>query len=99
MFRGIVLPLVIVAYGLYCYTSGHGYIIGEGMGFGNVLRVTGSLATALAISCFGLGATLHFHYFWRERQFGWRFAPLGEILGLLTWLVSLGYIIWGVFVK
>ena len=100
MFRGLVIPVCLAAYGLYCLVSGRGFIVGNPLrALGRPIEVHGTAATALAISCFGLAAFFHFRWFWRDRRVLWMLAELGQAAGLLVWLISWGYIIWYVTLR
>ena len=92
MFRGLVIPAFFVAYGLYVLATGEGFIVGRGGGRG-VVRVFDGAVTALAISWFGLAAICHFRWFWRDRRILWRMAEIGQVAGLLVWLISWVYVI------
>jgi NADH:ubiquinone oxidoreductase subunit 5 (subunit L)/multisubunit Na+/H+ antiporter MnhA subunit len=89
MIRGLVIPALFVASGLYILATGEGFIVGR-MG---VMRVFGGAVTALAISWFGLAAICHFRWFWRDRRILWRMAALGQVAGLMVWLISWLYVI------
>ncbi len=95
MIRGLVIPVCLAAYGLYCLLSGRGFIVGNPFrALGGAIDVHGAAATALAISCFGLAAFFHFRWFWRDRRMLWRLAGIGQAAGALVWLTSWLYVIW-----
>ena len=91
MFRGLVIPAIFVASGLYILVTGEGYIGGGSIT--HVLRVFDGAVTALAISWFGLAAICHFRWFWRDRRLLWRMAEIGQVAGLLVWLISWLYVL------
>ena len=92
MIRGLVIPALFVAYGLYVLATGEGFIVGRRGG----MRVFDGAVTALAISWFGLAAICHFRWFWRDRRILWRMAEIGQVAGLLVWLISWSYVLWSV---
>lgn len=93
----LVVPAAFVGYGVYIWMSGHGYVIGRHAT--GPLLVTGQTAKALSVSCVGLAALLHFHFGWSETRGLWRIGPVGAVLGAITWLAGLGYVIWAVLVR
>ncbi|MEE8154647.1 MAG: hypothetical protein V3T53_06760 [Phycisphaerales bacterium] len=93
MFRGLVIPALFVAYGLYFLATGDGFIVSRWSGLRGVIRVYDGAVTALAISWFGLAAICHFRWFWRDRRILWRMADVGQVAGLLVWLISWVYVI------
>ena len=95
MFRGLVIPALFVAYGLYFLVTGEGFIVGRR----GVMRVFDGAVTALAISWFGLAAICHFRWFWRDRRILWRMAEVGQVAGLLVWLISWVYVIGSVLLR
>ncbi len=97
IFGAVVFPAAFAGYGVYVWMSGRGYVVG-GQSAGPLL-VTGQTAKALGVSCFGLAALLHFRFGWSEQRGLWRIAPVGEILGAITWLAGLGYVIWAVLAR
>lgn len=93
---GFVVPLAFAFYGTYGWATGETLIIGTEVGLS---RVTGAQAIAAGVCGFGLAVAFHFHFFWGTTPFLWRFAAVGELAGALTWLVSVGYLIWTMAMK
>ena len=49
MIKGLVIPVCLAAYGLYCLLSGRGFIVGNPFrALGGAIDVHGAAATALA---------------------------------------------------
>ena len=88
---GFLVPLALLVYCIYSWATGEALIIGTTVG---LYRVIGSQAIAAGVCGFGIAVACHFHFFWRTTPFLWRFALVGELAGAITWLVSLGYLIW-----
>ena len=99
MFRGLVIPALFVAYGLYFLVTGEGFIVSRLRGLVGVIRVFDGAVTAVAISWFGLAAICHFRWFWRDRRILWRMAEIGQVAGLLVWLISWVYVIGSVLLQ
>ena len=99
MSRGLVIPALFVAYGLYLLVTGEGFIFSRLGGLRGVIRVFDGAVTALAISWFGLAAICHFRWFWRDRRILWRMAEVGQVAGLLVWLISWVYVIGSVLLR
>ena len=95
MIRGLVIPAFFVAYRLFFLVTGEGFIVGRW----GVLRIFEGAVTVLAISWFGLAAFCHFRWFWRDRRILWRLAEIGQVAGLLAWLISWSYVIWTVLLR
>ena len=77
---GVALAAVPVVVGAYCIAVGEAWLPGR-YGFH---RVTGAAAVAAALAYVGLGAFLHFHFFWAGQPKGWRAARIGKPLSLLV---------------
>ncbi len=88
---GFVIPLAFLFYCFYSWATGEALIIGTEVG---LHRVIGAQAISAGVCGFGLAIACHFHFFWRTTPVLWRFALVGELAGALTWLVSVGYLIW-----
>lgn len=86
---GIVLPSVLIAYGLACWISGHAAIADRYY----PLDLNGTKAIAAGIAYLSLGVFLHCHYFWGNLYHLAGFAVLGKILAAIAFIVSLGFVI------
>lgn len=86
---GIILPLILISYGVWCFATGHGVLAGEYA----PLDLYGVRAVALGLASLSLGVFLHCHYFWGNRYHLAPFAVIGKILSALGFISGLGYLI------
>lgn len=93
---GLGIALLLIGYGVYCVATRTAHIparTGEGMTVGS------ALATAMGIGYLGLGAFLHFRFFWDAHPKLWRFSGPGKLAGILAFLSGLGYVLFQIFGK
>ncbi len=88
---GFVVPVTFAFYGIYSWATGEALIIGTTVG---LYRVTGAQAIAAGVCGFGIAIACHFHFFWGTTPILWRVAVVGQLIGFIAWLVSLGFLIW-----
>ncbi len=81
---GIGVALIPIAYGLYCFYSGHAHFLRRGRG---LVELQGWEGVVLAIAYIALGAYLHFTWFWGRHP---RLRPWSARLGHMAVLVFLG---------
>lgn len=81
---GIGVALVPFGYGVYCMLTGHAYVPCRHRGFVNL---QGSDAVVMAIAYIGLGAYVHFRYFWGRHP---RLRSRNGILGGVALSVFIG---------
>lgn len=86
---GGLAALLLIAYGVRCLVAGRAYLPGRHNG----MDVTGALAIAMGMAYTGLGAFLHFRFFWRDHPALWRFAEAGMIASILAVVGALGYVL------
>ena len=86
---GIVLPLVLIGYGIWCFAAGHGVLWGEY----TRLDLYGIKAIALGTASLSLGIFLHCHYFWGNIYHLAPFAVAGKKISAVGFIGSLGYLI------
>lgn len=85
---GIGLALAVVAYAIYSIEVGRIYIPGGRHGG----YLTGGLVPYAAVSYFGIGAFVHFHYFWGllTRWHAQSIANVGKGLSCFVILFGIG---------
>lgn len=86
---GVLLPLLLVGYGVSCIATGHGILAGDQ----NRLDVFGPDAVALGTACASLGLFLHCHYFWGNVYQMSPFAVVGKVVSALAFIGGLRYLI------
>ena len=86
---GIVVALVLVAYGVLCVSAGRAHV--PGYFLRSSRSVTGDAARGFGIAFIGLGVFLHFRFIWEGHPRLWRFAGLGQVLSLLTTICAALY--------
>ena len=86
---GILLPLVLIAYGISCFLTGHGVMWGEYAR----LDLNGANALALGTASISLGVFLHCHYFWGNVYHLAAFAVAGKIIAAIGFIAGLGFLL------
>ena len=86
---GVALPLLLIGYGIACFVTRHGVLIGEY----NDLDLHGSKAVALGTASLSLGVFLHCHFFWGNVFHLSAFAVFGKIIAAVAFIASLGFLI------
>lgn len=97
IFGGVLLPIALVTYSIYCWMTGTAYMIAAGVyGIGglDIYKVTGVKAEAIAYCSLGLAIALHFQLIWKCSAKLWRFGNAGVLIGIFISLPSLAYFIW-----
>jgi len=92
-FAGLLIPCALVIYGIFCIIKQHAFIFSN-IRFSSdyLLTVDGPYAIAVGIACIGFGIFLHCQV-WTPSSMTWRFYPLGSLIGIATFVVSLIYFI------
>lgn len=98
--RGVLIPLFIAAYGVYCLVTRTAFLPGSNESPGMAAQsmdLTGRAAIAMGLGWLGLATALHCRYFWGHVEPIWRVAELGFIAGLLTlaggWIAAIAWAI------
>ncbi len=85
---GVAVALVPFGYGVYCLHTGHAWFLQRR---GPFLDLQGTEAVVLGIAYMGLGAYLHFRYFWGRHPRLRTWSPRLEQGALLVFIGGLGY--------
>lgn len=88
VFWGILVPCVIGFFSIDAWLAQEAYWPGGRGGGGIVVR--GEAAQACAVAYAGLGAFIHFRWFWGLKQYH-RIYQIGAIVSLLGFLGGAGY--------
>lgn len=83
---GVALPMLPIAYGLYCLWNGATVLPGKGLD----ATLTGAAGRWLAVAYMALGAFIHFHFGWGLSKRGARFSRVAKACALVLFLVSFG---------
>lgn len=92
LFRGVVMPIPFVIYGLMCIFNRVGAVPGR---YGNIL-LYGINAVILGIACISFAAMLHFQYYWGlspKPEMRENFS-MGKTSSLLILIASLAWVTW-----
>ena len=91
---GILLPLVILAYGVSCLVSGEACLPGK---TGVDLKVTGTPAWTFSLAAIMVALSVHFHYFWLSQPRLARFYQPCKVVtfafALCLYVYTLGYVV------
>jgi hypothetical protein len=87
---GAFLAAIPVIYGILCMLDGHATFFGRDQ----IVDFTGAAAFWLAMAYIGIGAFIHFHFFWGLSERLWRFSQVGKGVALLVFLPSFFYAIY-----
>ena len=86
---GIVVPLIVFAYGLRCLITGRAVLVGRNIW----TPVHGPDAMAIGSACVSIAAFLHCHYGWGNIEPLAAWAVVGKAVGLVGMIASLGYLL------
>lgn len=85
---GFLLPALLVGYGVVCVLTRTGVMPGRHA----VANLRGANAVAFGVALAGLGLALHFRFAWQDHARLHVFAPIGMGLGLLTFILAVGWL-------
>jgi hypothetical protein len=89
---GMAGPILLTGYGMTCILTKHGVMPGRY----DSMELHGRNAVALGVAILGMGALLHFHYFWGNIVHLSPWAVPGKIVSLLSIIGGLGFLLYHV---
>ena len=91
---GVIVPLPIAAYAIWCLVMQTGTIIGRG----GRLVLSGTDAVLYGVALLGLAVFLNTHFFWSTSRRFYVVSELGRPLGLLVLAGGALYLVFSVLV-
>lgn len=91
IWRGILIPIPILIYGIVCVTTAHAILPGYGRGSVQMMRLEDLPAQAMGLAWIGLAMALHSRYFWGRVEATWRLSGYPFCLGVLVVICGWGY--------
>lgn len=88
-FLGIVLAAPFIWYGVMCITTQSGYMIGRH----GAMKLNADSAIAWGVAVIGIGAAIHFRFFWRHTRFLMHFTDFGIVASLAAFAGGIGYVV------
>jgi hypothetical protein len=86
---GVVVPLLIVMYGVHAVFRREADFSGRGA----TMTLRGMNAVSMGTAAISLGLFIHCHYFWGNIYNQAWFAVLGKILGACGFIIGLGIVL------
>ena len=90
--RGFLLPLILFLYGVYGLITQQTFLpaFSRTTIVGSAMILTGVTAILMSLAWVGGAMALHSRYFWERVEPCWKWAPLGEYLGIAMILLGWG---------
>ena len=90
---GVGLAMVPSGYGVSCLVSGQARLWGSN---DSELDLNGSAAVGLAVAYIGVGAFIHFHWFWGLHSRLLQFSQVFKTIAVVAFLGGIGYMFYKV---